>query len=266
MRRFSGSNQAVKLLEDARAYLGGLPNTYESPLMIPWSSPPEGSSRLTEYARTVIPQRLIHFSAFAAVKTYHFVDGYLTGIKTGSPFTLFGMTRCQIELLAAAYAPVSMIRSLSSSEAAANSVSEVDRALIRFIFGNRADLLSKFAENLDTTTVPATAKDDWKAVNIQTLIDKAAKNPDFSTLRGDYDRLCEYVHPNLLSNFCLTEPFLRDGHTWIRIHRRGEIVDSRALQLTVEIMAEWTDATINLVNSVNWPFGAGPFAPHRGGQ
>jgi len=195
------------------------------------------------------------------------VPGTKAGMKNGNPFVLFGMTRCQIELLAAAYAPVSVIRSLVSSEPDESSVSQVDRALVRFLYGNRADLFGKFMEiSRDPAVIPPTAAKDWTAVNILTLIDKAAKNPEFETLRKDYDRLCEYLHPNQLSNFCLTEPFLRDGHTWIRIHRRNEIVTSRAARTTIEVMAEWTDATMVLVNSVDWPFGAGPFAPPGGGQ
>ena len=210
---------------------------------------------------------MIQFTAFSLDKTHHFIDGYLAGMKTGNPFALFGMTRCQIELLAAAYAPVSVIRSLVSSAPDESSVSQVDRALVRFLYGNRADLFVSFAEiDRDSSSIPPTAEKDWTAVNILTLIDKAAKNPEFETLRIDYDRLCEYLHPNLLSSFCLTEPFLRDGHTWIRIHRRDEIVTSRAVRTTLGVMAEWTDATIALVNSVDWPFGVGPLAPRGGGQ
>jgi hypothetical protein len=206
-----------------------MPNTYECPVVIPWSRPPGDirSARLAEYVRTVIPQRLLQFTVFSLDKTYHFIGGYLVGMKTSNPFALFGMTRCQIELLAAAYTTVSVIRSLVSSAPDESSVSQVDRALVRFLYGNRAGLFAKFAEmDPDSSSIPRTAEKDWTAVNILTLIDKAAKNPEFETLRIDYDRLCEYLHPNMLSNFSLTEPFLRDGHTWIRVHRRDEIVTS----------------------------------------
>lgn len=217
--------------------------------------------RLEEYSKTVIPQRLIQFTVFSMDKTYHFMDGYLTGIEKGNPFALFGMTRCQIELLAAAYAPISIIRSLVSREPDERSVSRVDRALVHFLYGNRAYFFRKFSEiHEEPSTIPPTAEEDWKAINILTLIDKATKDPKYKNLRKDYDHLCEYLHPNLLSNFCLTQPFLKDKSTWILISRSGHTVISRAIHATVEIMAEWTDATINLVNSVEWPFGAGPFA------
>jgi hypothetical protein len=257
MRRFSGTGQAVKLLEHAKAFIETLPNIYEGEQVIAWSAPTSAMSpdRLARYARTVIPQRLIQFTVITMLKTYHFVDGYLTGMKAGNPFVLFAMARSQIELFAAAYAPVSIIQALTSSEPDEDSVSRVDRALVKFVYGNRADLLGKL-EVPDISSIPATAKVDWKAVNILTLIDKASKNSEFATLRRDYEQLCEYLHPNLMSNFCLAEQFLRSGDAWIRIHRRDEFVNSRAERKTVEVMAEWTDATINVVNSSQWPFGA----------
>jgi hypothetical protein len=267
MRRFSGPDEAFTRLKQAKAYIRRvIPNTYECSLLIGWSPTLDKMSpdRLANFAKTVIPQRLIQFSTFTFNKTYHFVDGYLTGMKTGNPFALFGMTRFQIELLGAAYAPVSIIRSLKSSEPHESSVSEVDRALVRFLYGNRADLLSKFAELPDyASSIPSTAEKDWMAINIQTLIDRAAEDPEFKTLRTDYDRLCEYIHPNLLSSFCLTDPFVRDEHTWIRIHRKGKIVRTRAVRTTIEMMAEWTDATISLVDSLHWPFGIGPSRPAK---
>jgi len=168
------------------------------------------------------------------------------------------------ELLAAAYAPVSVIRSLTSSTPDPTSVSEVDRSLVRFLYGNRVDLFGTYSKMVhDPSDIPSTVEEDWNAKNIITLIDKAAKQPEFQSLRGDYNRLCEYLHPNFLSSFCLTEPFLQSNHTWIRIHRSGDFVTPRAVRQTVEIMAEWTDAMINLVNSVKWPFGAGPLATGR---
>lgn len=148
---------------------------------------------------------------------------------------------------------------MTSSDPNEGSVSRVDRALVKFLYGNRADLFGKFEDvTRDISSIPATAKEDWTAANILTLIEKASKKPEFATLRRDYEQLCEYLHPNLLSNFCLADAFLRSGHTWIRIHRRDEFVTSRAARATVEMMAEWTDATINVVNSIaQWPFGVG---------
>jgi hypothetical protein len=255
VRRFSGAGEAIKLLEAAIAHVEALPNTYEGPLVTLWSAPASAMSpdRLTRYAKGVIPQRLVQFTVFTMIKTYHFVDGYLAGLKTGNPFVLFAMARSQIELLAAAYAPVSIIQSLTSAEPNESSVSQVDRALVKFLHGNRADLIGKVGR--DISSIPATAKEDWTATNIMTLIQKASKKPEFATLLRDYEQLCEYLHPNLLSNFCLAEPFLRSGDSWIRIHRRDEFVTSRAARKTLEVMAEWTDATINLVNLVQWPFG-----------
>ena len=209
--------------------------------------------RLTRYAKGVIPARLMQFTAFTMIKTYHFVDGYLAGLKAGNPFALLAMTRAQIELLAAAYAPVSIIQSLTSAEPNEGSVSRVDRALVKFLYGNRADLIGKFEG--DITSITATAKDDWDATNIMTLIQKASKKPEFATLLRDYEQLCEYLHPNLSSNLCLADLFLRTGKSWIRIHRKDELVTSRAARKTLEVMAEWTDETIKLVNSVQWPFG-----------
>jgi hypothetical protein len=243
-----------------------VPNMYEGVAINPWAAPPAEMSpqQLDKYAKTVIPERLTQFSVFTFHKTYHFVDGYLRGMKVGNPFVLFGMTRFQIELVGAAYAPVSIIRSLGSSEPDETSVSEVDRALVRFLYGNRIDFFGKLSELPDcASSLPSTAKQDLMAINILTLIDRAAKDPEFENLRNDYDRLCEYIHPNLHSSFCLTDLFQRDGHSWIRIYRHDKMVRSRAVRTTIEMMAEWTDATIGLVGSLHWPFGIGPFRKKR---
>ncbi len=88
-----------------------------------------------------------------------------------------------------------------------------------------------------------------------TLIEKLDKDEEYQGVKREYERLCEYLHPNLLSNFDLTEAVVKDGSTHIRVHRKGEYVIARCLRNTAELMAAWTDATIQAMNSIEWPFG-----------
>src|SRR5437868_6198489 len=109
---------------------------YEGISINPWAAPLAEMSpdQLAKYAKTVIPERLKQFGVFTYHKTYHFVDGYLREMRAGNPFALFAMTRFQIELLGAAYAPISIIQSLKSPEPDEISVSKVDRALVGFLY------------------------------------------------------------------------------------------------------------------------------------
>jgi hypothetical protein len=204
----------------------------------------------------VVPQRILHLTAFAFTKTYHFVSGYLAGVETENPYSLYTMARCQVELLASLYRPISIIRVSSAKEPTADQVCAVDRALVRFLYGNRAQQYDFFYRNCrDFADAPPTANEDWTAINVLTLIDKLDKDNDYHGVKQDYERLCEFLHPNLLSNFVLTEPFVKDAKTNIRIHRKSEYVMARCLRDTAQRMAAWTDATIQIVNSVDWPFG-----------
>ena len=96
-----------------------------------------------------------------------------------------------------------------------------------------------------------------------TLVQKLARDPKFTKVRRDYERLCEFLHPNFFSNAVLTEQVPTATGASIRIHRSGEEVTARGVAHTLEIMAAWTDATITLVNSVDWPFGVGAMSDKR---
>ena len=93
--RFRDGAEALRLLRDARAYIVRLPPTYESDVPVMWSPPtgPMDHDVLANFAKTVIPQRMIHFTVFSMNKTFHFVDGYLRGMESGNPYVLYSMTR-----------------------------------------------------------------------------------------------------------------------------------------------------------------------------
>ncbi len=121
MRSFAGVADALTCLHQARDYCDGLPTPYVCPLVKAWCNLPgeSDSSRVIRYARSVIPQRILQLTAFTAAKTYHFVGGFIMGVETGNPYALYTTARCQVELLAALYRPVSIIRSSLTSEPSA---------------------------------------------------------------------------------------------------------------------------------------------------
>lgn len=258
MRSFSSPTDALKCLKEAQQYFDGFPASSECPLLKGWFNVADdgGQERITNYSRSVVPQRIIQLTTFAFAKSYHFVSGYLAGVQIKNPFCLFTMARCQAELLASVYRPISIIRASSTKTPTAEQLAVVDRALVRFLYGNRAEQFELFHENcVDFAEVPQTANEDWTAINIITLIDKLNKDNEYHGIKQDYERLCEYVHPNLLSNFVLTEPFVKGEKANVRIHRKGEYLMTRCLRETAQRMAAWTDATIRLINSIDWPFG-----------
>lgn len=258
--RFQDSTEALRLLHDARARIDRLPPTYESDVPVMWSMPtePMDKGRLADYAKSVIPQRLIHLTVFAMNKTFHFVNGYLRGIESGNPYVLYSMTRAQIELLAAVYKVASTIRSVASRPLDATTVAEVDRALVGFLYGNRLQIFEGLREKGHVPSdLPRTADEDWTATNIVTLVQRLARDPEFADVKQDYERLCEFLHPNLFSNAVLIEQVPTVSGLSIRIYRSDQMVTSRAVKHTLEMMAAWTDATITLVNSIDWPFGIG---------
>lgn len=263
MTIFRNIDEALEVIRKARSWLfDHQPKVpYESPLLKPWTRPtPEMTpARLLKYATTVIPQRMLQLLAFGSTKTLLFADGYLIGIDHKNPYLLYTNTRCQVELLAAMHGPTKIIHDARSAGLTPESVTRVDRSLVTFLFGNRTDmydLLERAVE--DPQEIPPCAKEDLNARNILTLLEKLDREPGMKGILERYKPLCEYLHPNYLSNIVLTEPFARDGHAWIRIHDRDDFVVSRAIRDTSDTMAWTMDLAVRLMNALEPPFGSGP--------
>ncbi len=275
MRRFNTQDEALSLLENTLSELSALPSHYISrvPLM-PWVRRDELSvEELDLYATSVIPLRMKHWATVVQYKTVNFIRGYLGGITQENPYVLFSMTRCQIELLAAAYRPIGVIYSVKSkfpeedadektiTEALRNAVWDIDQAFVQFLYGSKPskDTISQFQElrlRADVmAAAPKTADKDWESRNIVTLINSASEVQDYMRLRDDYDVLCDYLHPNWASSRCLTEWTQDSGNLTMRLHREGETVRLAAVHASVQAMAEWADETRRLVDSAPLPFG-----------
>lgn len=263
MTIFRNVDEALEVIRKARSWLSDhQPKVpYESPLLKLWATPTTEMSpaRLLTYATTVIPQRMLQLIAFGSTKTLLFAEGYLIGIDHKNPYLLYTNARCQVELLAALHAPTKIIHEARSVGLTSESVTKVDRSLVTFLFGSRTDmydLLERTVKN--PQEIPPCAKEDLNAKNIMTLLQKLDREPEVKGILERYKRLCEYLHPNFLSNFVLTEPFARDGHAWIRINNRDDFVVSRAIRDTSDTMAWATDLAVRLTNALEPPFGSGP--------
>lgn len=262
MTMFQNVDDALDVIQKAHAWLSDhQPKVpYESPLLKPWTTATAGmsSTRLRTYATTVIPQRMLHLIGFTSTKARLFAGGYLLGIEHKNPYLLYTNARCQVELLAALYAPINTIREVRSIGINTNSVTKLDRALVTFLFGNRSDMFDLFAKMAENSEVmPPTAREDLTAKNILTLLEKLNHEHEARGLLDRYKRLCEYLHPNFLSNFVLTESFIRNGHTWIRMHDADDFVLSRAVRDTADTMGWATDLVVRLTNTLEPPFGTG---------
>ena len=83
-------------------------------------------------------------------------------------------------------------------EAEAMTNKQLEDGLIQFSHGSRFNWPAFLAGDADAwADAPEAVRDEHKATNVLTLIDKVAKNPRYSAFRAVYALLCEYVHPNL---------------------------------------------------------------------
>jgi hypothetical protein len=253
--RFDDDGAALRLLKNARRYLADLPPTLDSDYPNMWS-PDIGvmtPDELRDFAESVIPVRTMWAVALTLNKTFHFVDGYLGAMSTGNPYVLFAMTRAQVELLAAVYRVAETIEAAAVRSSDPSSVESVDRSLVGFLYGNRRQLFENLSEaGYVPPDVPTTARDDFEAKNVITLVQRSQRDPRFDGVLTDYERLCEFLHPNAFGNMALMELLPDHG---VRIHRSGERVMTVAVRNTLSAMTKWTDATISLVNSIKFPFG-----------
>jgi hypothetical protein len=103
-----------------------------------------------------------------------------------------------------------------------------------------------------------------EARNVLGRIDRLAKSGVFPEARELYDRLCEYLHPNVVQNLILCVPSTLGENFW-RIERTGEQAIQYALTASAFAMAQSAERSVRAFNGLTPPFGDGPMVTLRPG-
>lgn len=217
-------------------------------------------ARLQRYASSVVGARLMHLLALTFMKTYQLVSGYLWGIDEGNPYVPLMAARAQIEIYAVTWDVLQTVaanRGMEPASSFAVRVKVVDEALINATHGTRLELMKRALRSLPGTSGLRAVRDSdmkaFEARNILSRIDRLSKGamPD---CREQYDRLCEYLHPNIGQNvILLTEsPTAADC---VRIERSAKRITSSVLAVSVYPMAECATRCVEGFRNLEPPFG-----------
>jgi len=230
------------------------------------SDPP----RLRRYATTTVNARIMQFLAVTFMKTYHFLDAYLYGIDRKNPFAALSAARSPLEIYAVTWDTVEAVRKNAGGQTAgfAERVKAVDEALISATYGTRSQFIKNLLRQIPGISKVRPVSDDDVALvearNVLGRIDRLAKSGVFPESRDVYDRLCEYLHPNVGQNLILCAPS-RMGENFWRLERAGDQAIQYALTASASSMAQSAEGSVRLFDGLTPPFGDGPMVTLRPG-
>jgi hypothetical protein len=141
----------------------------------------------------------------------------------------------------------------------AERVRKVDQALINATFGTRSSVLKGLLSEADLSRLRATVSDDMNilsAKNVLTRLDKLSKSALYPECKLDYERLCEYVHPNWGMNMLMLVPSPLDARL-LRFSLKSDEPHERALSACVSVMRRAAAGTLAAFENLQPPFGAG---------
>jgi hypothetical protein len=225
-------------------------------------------SRLQRYATTTVNARIMQFLAVTFMKTYHFLDAYLYGIDRKNPFAALSAARSQLEIYAVTWDTVEAVRRYAGGHPAgfAQRVKAVDEALISATYGTRSPLIKNLLRRIPGISKVRPVNDDDVALvearNVLGRIDRLAKSGVFPEGQDVYDRLCEYLHPNVGQNLILCGPS-RLGENFWRLERAGDQATQYALTASASAMAQSAEGSVRLFDGLTPPFGDGPMVTLR---
>ena len=220
-------------------------------------------TRLRRYATTTVNARIMQLLAVTFMKTYHFLDAYLYGVDRRNPFAALSAARSQLEVYAVTWDTVEAVRRNAGGQTAgfAERVKAVDEALISTTYGTRLPLMKSLLREIPGISKVRPVNDDdaelIEARNILGRIDRLAKSGVFRECRELYDRLCEYLHPNVGQNLILCVPSEFGENFW-RIERTGEQAIQYALTASAFAMAHSAERSVRTFYEFEPPFGDGP--------
>ena len=217
--------------------------------------------RLHLYARQVISGRIMILFASSRMNTQILLHSYLLGKDAINPFSILLAARSQLELLSVVADTARVIRENAGTHADnyAARVHKVDEALIMATFGTKHPQLKSFMSKAGLSRLRATTSADLdllSAKNVLTRLEKISKTGGFPNCMEDYERLCEYVHPNFGMNMLhvIASPL---GEKLLRFSLTSREPFERALLVSAPIMARAARGTVRAMEELQPPFGLG---------
>ena len=215
--------------------------------------------RLRRYARQVICARLMILIVFSRMNTMLLLDTYVRGLNSWNPFPLLLSARSQLELLSVVADVIAITKDNSGehSDRFAERVRIVDEALITATYGTRSSVLKDLIPKVRPSRLRSITPGDLAILtskNVLTRLDRLSKKGTYPECKRDYERLCEYVHPNYGMNMLLVVASPQSDKL-ARFSLNSREPFERALAASVEVMARAARQTIAVIDEVQPPFG-----------
>jgi hypothetical protein len=195
--------------------------------------------RLKRYAGQVIGARAMQFYGTNLMKTHFFIEMYLNGIEQRNPYSVLMAARSQIEVAAVVWDIVRIFKENAGDheDRYLERVIRIDTELITATYGTRSDKVKELLPTMKLSRLRNTTINDMKtfeARNILTRVERLSKSERYEECREDYERLCEYLHPNLGQNLILLVNAEKSGYA--KLTRIDPMVMSLALSASASAM------------------------------
>lgn len=222
-----------------------------------YASQPE---RLRKYARQVISGRIMIFLVSSRMNTQVLLQSYILGVEARNPFSVLLAARSQLELLFVVADTINVIRQNAGehTENFVKRVRKVDEALINATFGTRSSLVKDMMSKIRVSRLrSATPEDDnvLKSKNVLTHLERLSRDSAYSECKADYERLCEYVHPNYGMN--MLHVVASPHPKLLRFSLASREPFDRALAASATTMVRAARETVAAMDKIHPPFGQG---------
>jgi hypothetical protein len=217
--------------------------------------------RLRRYSRQVVSGRIMILLCSTRMTTQALLQTYLLGVDNKLPFPLLLSARSQLELYSVVADTIRILKDNAGEheERFVERVQAVDNALISATFGTRSSLLKQLMGNTQLSRLRATTAEDLETLsskNVLTRLEKLARLGIYPNCKEDYERLCEFVHPNWGMNMLHVVPSPIDARL-LRFSLRSADPFNRALTASVGAMQRAASGALGAVDTLEPPFGMG---------
>lgn len=249
-------------LEAVLLWTENFPEDYDFPMPVMVSHAAEYANdeqKLRNYAQQVIAARLMHFTFVTSYKVNHFLRMYLDGFSSKNFYSMLFAARSMVEIFAVVFDLFDHMKQNRGDhpDRYFDRVISIDKALINATSGNRLDLVKDVIASATPSKLREFSEDDMltiQAKNIMTRIDRSSKKSSYTECRRDYDRLSEYIHPNIGQNAVLCWPSPKN-EKWVRISRSSEYSVASAFRASILPTQKAAEAIMREVTSMEFPFG-----------
>ncbi|MCU1733140.1 MULTISPECIES: hypothetical protein [unclassified Pseudomonas] len=249
-------------LEAVLLWTENFPEDYDFPMPVMVSHAAEYANdeqKLRNYAQQVIAARLMHFTFVTSYKVNHFLRMYLDGFSSKNFYSMLFAARSMVEIFAVVFDLFDHMKQNRGDhpDRYFDRVISIDKALINATSGNRLDFVKDVIASATPSKLREFSEDDMltiQAKNIMTRIDRSSKKSSYTECRSDYDRLSEYIHPNIGQNSVLCWPSPKN-EKWVRISRSSEYSVASAFRASILPTQKAAEAIMREVTSMEFPFG-----------